>query len=62
MSMRKSVFGAGCITIVLAFSSGCDNGAEIHSSGAGGWHSRPQRQLQQPQYPLLLPQHLLRQQ
>ncbi|MEK4328291.1 hypothetical protein MKX70_20890 [Paenibacillus sp. FSL R7-0312] len=36
MSMRKSVFGAGCITIVLAFSSGCGNGAEIHSSGAGG--------------------------
>lgn len=59
MSMCKSVLGAGCITMVLALSTGCGNGAEINSSGAGGWHSRPQRQLQQLQYPLLLLQPLL---
>ncbi|OMF31127.1 hypothetical protein [Paenibacillus sp. FSL H8-0259] len=36
MSMCKSVLGAGCITMVLALSTGCGNGAEINSSGAGG--------------------------
>lgn len=36
MSMLKSVFGAGCITVVLALSSGCANGADNNASGAAG--------------------------
>lgn len=36
MSMCKSALGAGCITMVLALSTGCGNGAEINSSDAGG--------------------------
>lgn len=36
MSMRKSVFGAGCITVVLTLSSGCVNRADNNASGAAG--------------------------
>lgn len=36
MSIRNSVLGAGCITMLLALSTGCGNGSEINSSGAGG--------------------------